>query len=205
MVKHDVGRWVVVRAASFIEIFYEKKGKISRGKMWRERDLANCSSLHRRRSIEKLGGKESNTRRDLWLQIGEFFFSFRESLTMTTCVSRFCTRQHSLFFIFIFPLFHLVTFYFSQRQGDLLFPSDSHVHLQVVLTYGKEKEKMITQSLGYNNNGHIVPLWISRLFSLHYRRVYTLNVYTVTSDFVLFFFEILSTGSIETESPRVSK
>jgi hypothetical protein len=30
-------------------------------------------------------------------------------------------------------------------------------------------------------------------------------VYTVTSDFVLFFFEILSTGSIETESPRVSK
>jgi hypothetical protein len=73
MVKHDVGRWVVVRAASFIEIFYEKKGKISRGKMWRERDLANCSSLHRRRSIEKLGGKESNTRRDLWLQIGEFF------------------------------------------------------------------------------------------------------------------------------------
>jgi hypothetical protein len=203
MVKHDVGRWVVVRAASFIEIFYEKKGKISRGKMWRERDLANCSSLHRRRSIEKLGGKESNTRRDLWLQIGEFFFSFRESLTMTTCVSRFCTRQHSLFFIFI-P-FHLVTFYFSQRQGDLLFPSDSHVHLQVVLTYGKEKEKMITQSLGYNNNGHIVPLWISRLFSLHYRRVYTLNVYTVTSDFVLFFFEILSAGSIETESPRVSK
>jgi hypothetical protein len=91
----------------------------------------------------------------------ESFFFFRESLTMTTCVSRFCTRQHSLFFIFIFPLFHLVTFYFSQRQGDLLFPSDSHVHLQVVLTYGKKKEKMITQSLeggGYNNNGHIVPL-----------------------------------------------
>lgn len=206
MVKHNVGRWVVVRAASFIEIFYEKKGKISRGKMWRERDLANCSSLHRRRSIEKLGGKESNTRRDLWLQIGEFFFSFRESLTMTTCVSRFCTRQHSLFFIFI-P-FHLVTFLFFATSGGPPFPLRFTCPFAGRFDLWKEKGKddyTVLGRGGYNNNGHIVPLWISRLFSLHYRRVYTLNVYTVTSDFVLFFFEILSTGSIETESPRVSK
>jgi hypothetical protein len=121
MVKHDVGRWVVVRAASFIEIFYEKKGKISRGKMWRERDLANCSSLHRRRSIEKLGGKESNTRRDLWLQIGEFFLlsgvldddNMREPILYTPTFT---------FFYFYLPPFPFSNFLFFATSGGPPFP-----------------------------------------------------------------------------------